>query len=132
VKADEEAFGNLSAADIARKEADRKIQQQVNESRELNAKRKLQKIGARAWDKGKQEPGWDPEHSEKEGEVEREREGGKDREREGAKDREKERGKKGNKGHAQKHKEAKATTAEGSSNDVGSPEKEFEPIESGK
>jgi hypothetical protein len=65
-----EAFNKLAKA---RKEADEKIQRQVNQSREYNAMRKLQKIGAREWDMGKQEPDWDPARGEKEREQERQR-----------------------------------------------------------
>lgn len=67
VKADEDAFATLTVAERARKEADRKIQAQVNQSRELNAKRKLEKIANREWDRGKQKPDWEPGRDDKEG-----------------------------------------------------------------
>lgn len=58
MKADEEAFNTSVAADRARQAANRKIQAQINQSREQNAKRKLDKMGIREWDSGKQSGEW--------------------------------------------------------------------------
>jgi hypothetical protein len=58
VKADEEAFNTAVAADRARQAANRKIQAQINQSREQNAKRKLEKMGNREWDSGKHGVEW--------------------------------------------------------------------------
>ena len=58
MKADEEAFNTSVAVDRARQAANRKIQAQVNQSREQNAKRKLEKMGNREWDLGKHGGEW--------------------------------------------------------------------------
>jgi len=59
VKADEEAFRTSMAAERARQEANRMLQAQINQNREQNAKRKLEKIGGREWDAGKQDGKWE-------------------------------------------------------------------------
>ncbi|KAF8582201.1 hypothetical protein K439DRAFT_1413523 [Ramaria rubella] len=57
VKADEEAFNTSIASDRARRAANRKVQDkiqaQINENREQNAQRKLEKMANREWDSGK-------------------------------------------------------------------------------
>lgn len=58
VKADEEAFNTSVAADRARQAANRRVQAQINQNREQNAKKKLEKMGNREWDSGKQGGEW--------------------------------------------------------------------------
>ncbi|KAF8514020.1 hypothetical protein JB92DRAFT_2920540 [Gautieria morchelliformis] len=58
VKADEEAFNTSVAADRARQAANRKVQAQINQNRELNAKKKLDKMGNREWDSDKHSGEW--------------------------------------------------------------------------
>ena len=58
VKADEEAFNTSVAADRARQAANRKVQAQINQNREQNAKKKLEKMGNREWDSGKHGGEW--------------------------------------------------------------------------
>jgi hypothetical protein len=58
VKADEEAFNTSVAADRARQLANRRVQAQINQNREQNAKKKLEKMGNREWDSGKHSGEW--------------------------------------------------------------------------
>ncbi|KIJ29856.1 hypothetical protein M422DRAFT_268634, partial [Sphaerobolus stellatus SS14] len=58
VKADEDAFKSVITAERAKQEAQRKVQAQINQTREANAKKKMARMGNREWDAGKQESAW--------------------------------------------------------------------------
>ena len=58
MKADEEAFNTSVAVDRAKQAANRKVQAQINQNREQNARRKLEKMSNREWDSGKQGGEW--------------------------------------------------------------------------
>ncbi|GJJ12456.1 hypothetical protein Clacol_006698 [Clathrus columnatus] len=63
IKADEEAFEALMAAERVKQARNRKLQAQIDQTRELNAKRKLEKIGNREWDVSKQTGDWKPKRA---------------------------------------------------------------------
>ncbi|KAF8415733.1 hypothetical protein L210DRAFT_807865, partial [Boletus edulis BED1] len=53
VKADEEAFKEVQEADRVKQTQVRKVQEGIDRTREQNARRKMDKMGAREWDSGK-------------------------------------------------------------------------------
>ncbi|KIK63842.1 hypothetical protein GYMLUDRAFT_40923 [Collybiopsis luxurians FD-317 M1] len=56
VQADEEAFRKTQEAERAKLARTRKVQESVDNAREVNAKRKMEKIQSREWDSGKPSP----------------------------------------------------------------------------
>lgn len=57
VQADEDAFRKTQQNERAKLARIRKVQEAVNNTREQNAKRKMDKIQSREWDSGKHSPG---------------------------------------------------------------------------
>ncbi|ESK96813.1 sdad1 protein [Moniliophthora roreri MCA 2997] len=58
VQADEDAFRQTQEADRMKQARNRKVQDNVDQAREQNAKRKMDKIQSREWDSGKTGPEW--------------------------------------------------------------------------
>ncbi|KAG7092173.1 hypothetical protein E1B28_008542 [Marasmius oreades] len=58
VQADEDAFHKSQQEEKSRQLYNRKVQDNVDRTREQNAKRKMEKVQSREWDSGKPSPDW--------------------------------------------------------------------------
>jgi len=58
VKKDEDEFRKMQEAERVRQAKTKKVQEDVNRTREQNARRKMEKIESREWDSGKQGGSW--------------------------------------------------------------------------
>lgn len=70
IKADEDAFQALMTEERAKQARTRKLQAQIDQTREVNAKRKMDKIGNREWDVAKQDGHWKQKRAWDEGKEE--------------------------------------------------------------